>query len=193
MVKEKGRIAAREICYTAMFTAIIAVCAWISIPLPGGIPVTLQTMGVCLAAGFLGWKRGLLAVTVYILLGLCGVPVFAGFTAGAAKLGSPTGGYIVGFLFTAVAVGVVSDYVRPKNDWARTGILAAAMALGIALCYAFGTVWFMYVYNAGAESTVTLAGALSMCVVPYLLPDLVKIVCAAVLVAKLKRYMKIRG
>ena len=88
---------------------------------------------------------------------------------------------------------MVSDYVRPKNDWARAGILAAAMALGIALCYAFGTVWFMYVYNAGAESTVTLAGALSMCVVPYLLPDLVKIVCAAVLVAKLKRYMKIRG
>lgn len=85
MVKEKRRSVAREICYTAMFTAIIAVCAWISVPLPGGIPVTLQTMGVCLAAGFLGWKRGLLAVTVYILLGLCGVPRICGIHGGRGE------------------------------------------------------------------------------------------------------------
>lgn len=81
MEKTTVRSAAREISYTAMFVAIIAVCAWIAIPLPSNISITLQTMGVCLAAGFLGWKRGLIAVAVYILLGLCGVPVFQGFTA----------------------------------------------------------------------------------------------------------------
>ena len=93
--KRMAKSAAREICYTAMFVAIITVCAWISIPI-GEIPITLQTMGVCLAAALLGWKRGAIATAVYILLGLCGVPVFTGFTGGVAKLVLPTGGYIVG-------------------------------------------------------------------------------------------------
>lgn len=89
--KRMAKSAAREICYTAMFVAIITVCAWISIPI-GEIPITLQTMGVCLAAALLGWKRGAIATAVYILLGLCGVPVFTGFTGGVAKLVLPTGG-----------------------------------------------------------------------------------------------------
>ena len=116
----KGQGAARDLCYIALFAAIIAVCAWISVPV-GDIPVTLQTMGVCLAAAFLGLKRGTAAVAVYILLGLCGVPVFAGFTGGAAKLLMPTGGYIVGFIFTALVVGGVSDAVgeRIKSAWAE--------------------------------------------------------------------------
>lgn len=79
-----AKSAAREICYTAMFVAIITVCTWISIPI-GEIPITLQTMGVCLAAALLGWKRGAIATAVYILLGLCGVPVFTGFTGGVCQ------------------------------------------------------------------------------------------------------------
>lgn len=187
--KRMAKSAAREICYTAMFVAIITVCAWISIPI-GEIPITLQTMGVCLAAALLGWKRGTIATAVYILLGVCGVPVFAGFTGGVAKLVLPTGGYIVGFLFTALIVGAASDYIKIENVWARMAVLAAAMAVGIAVCYAFGTAWFMVLY-ARAEKSITLAGALFLCVVPYLLPDLVKVVFAAALVAKLKKYMKI--
>ena len=191
MEKRMVRSAAREISYTAMFVAIIAVCAWIAIPLPSNISITLQTMGVCLAAGVLGWKWGLIAVAVYILLGLCGVPVFQGFTAGAAKLGSVTGGYIVGFLFTAAAVGLAADYIKVKSGWLRAAALVAAMVVGVALCYLFGTIWFIYVYNAGADTTVTFAAALMTCVVPYILPDLIKIVCAAALVTKLKKYMKL--
>ena len=186
------KLTTREMAYCALFAALTAVCSQIQIPLPL-IPINLAIFAVVLCGGLLRPVCALLAVGVYVLLGLVGIPVFAGFKAGVGTLFGNTGGYIVGFLFTAIAVGVVSDYVRPKNDWARAGILAVSMAVGIALCYAFGTVWFMYVYNAGAESTVTLAGALSMCVLPYLLPDLVKIVCAAVLVAKFKRFMKIRG
>ena len=129
MEKRMVRSAAREISYTAMFVAIIAVCAWIAIPLPSNISITLQTMGVCLAAGFLGWKRGLIAVAV-----------FQGFTAGAAKLGSVTGGYIVGFLFTAAAVGLAADYIKVKSGWLRAAVLVAAMAVGVALCYLFGTI-----------------------------------------------------
>ncbi len=189
--KSLAKSAAREICYMAMFVAIITVCAWISIPI-GEIPVTLQTMGVCLAAGFLGWKRGTIAVAVYLLLGLCGVPVFSGFTGGFAKLTLPTGGYLVGFLFTAAIVGAVSDFAKIRQFWGRTAVLVAAMALGIAVCYAFGTAWFMMLYK-NADKTITVAGALMMCVVPYLLPDLVKIAAASVLVVRLKKYMKLRG
>ena len=103
---------------------------------------------------------------------------------------APTGGYIVGFLFTALIVGAASDSIKIKNVLARMALLAAAMAVGIAVCYAFGTAWFMALY-ARAEKSITLAGALSLCVVPYLLPDLVKVIFAAALVAKLKKYMKI--
>ena len=127
--KRMAKSAAREICYTAMFVAIITVCAWISIPI-GEIPITLQTMGVCLAAALLGWKRGAIATVVYILLGLCGVPVFTGFTGGVSKLVLPTGGYIVGFLFTALIVGAASDSIKIKNVLARMALLAAAMAVG---------------------------------------------------------------
>lgn len=148
-------------------------------------------MGVCLAAGFLGWKRGFAATAVYILLGLCGVPVFQNFTAGIAKLGSVTGGYIVGFLFTAVIVGLFSDYVKIKNKPLYTIALSAAMAVGILVMLRVGTAWFMYLYNAGADKTITLAGALSLCVIPYLVPDLIKIIFAALLVVNLKKYMKI--
>lgn len=102
-----------------------------------------------------------------------------------------TGGYIVGFLFTAAAVGLAADYIKVKSGWLRAAALVAAMVVGVALCYLFGTIWFIYVYNAGADTTVTFAAALMTCVVPYILPDLVKIVCAAALVTKLKKYMKL--
>ena len=185
----KAKSAARELCYIAMFVAIITICAWIAVPI-GDIPFTLQTMGVCLTAGFLGWKRSLIAVAAYILLGLCGVPVFAGFTGGVAKLTMPTGGYIVGFLFTAPIVGAASDYIKPKNFWARAAVLSAAMVLGLFVLYAFGTAWFMVLY-ARANKTITLAGALSLCVVPYLVPEFFKIVVAVTLVMRLKRYIHI--
>lgn len=184
--RKRGTATARELCRIALFAAIIAVCAWISVPI-GEIPVTMQTMGICFAGAFLGCKRGTAAVAVYILLGLCGVPVFAGFTGGAAKLLLPTGGYIVGFLFTGFIVGLAADLCKVKNDWARTGILAAAMVLGVAVCYAFGTAWFVALYHRAGKA-MTVAGALSMCVIPYLLPDLVKIVVASLLVSRLKKY-----
>jgi conserved hypothetical protein len=88
-------------------------------------------------------------------------------------------------------VGLAADYIKVKSGWLRAAVLVAAMVVGVALCYLFGTIWFIYVYNAGADTTVTFAAALMTCVVPYILPDLVKIVCAAALVTKLKKYMKL--
>ena len=167
----------REIAYIAMGAALIAVCSWISIPMT--IPVTLQTFAVCLVTAVFGLRMGLWTVLIYILLGAVGVPVFSGFSGGIGILLGTTGGYIVGFLFTALAVGLA------VGRWGRSiPALAASMAVGILLCYAFGTAWFMIVYtkNSGAIGLMT---ALGWCVFPYLIPDAVKIVLATVLTGRL--------
>lgn len=119
-----------SLVYMAMFVAIITVCAQIQIPMT--VPFTLQTLGIFMAAAMLGWKRGLISVAVYVLLGAIGVPVFAGFSGGIGVLGGPTGGYIIGFLFTALIVGLMTDFLGRKL-W----VLAVSMVAGLAVCYLF--------------------------------------------------------
>lgn len=177
----RGRLAAREIAYIALGAALITVCAWISVPL-GSIPFTLQTLAVALIGALFGWKRSLAAVAAYILMGLIGIPVFSGFRAGAALFGA-TGGYIFGFFFLAL-VPALFKLLPVKNKWARAGIFYGAMALGMAVCYFFGTVWFVLVYEC------SVGYALTMCVVPYLIPDLIKFVVASVLAVRLEKYVK---
>lgn len=169
------RFSVKSMVVTAMFAALIAVCSILSIPV-GEVPVTLQTFAVCLSAAMLGWKRGTLSVFVYILLGAVGVPVFAGMSGGVGILAGPTGGYIIGFLATALIVGFAAD------KWERKALpLTIAMILGILVCYAFGTVWFMVVMKWGVVET------LMTCVVPFLIPDAVKIVLAMVLSNRLSK------
>ncbi len=179
---------AREITFVAMGMALIAVCSWISVPslLPSMVPFTMQTFAVCLVAALFGLRLGLWTVGCYILLGLIGAPVFTGFRGGPAVLLGPTGGYIVGFLFTALAVGLGSD--RHGNN---TLALVLSMAAGIALCYVFGTAWFIFVYSrrSGAVGILT---ALSWCVFPYLIPDGIKIALAVLLARRLRPFVRKR-
>ncbi len=168
---------------TAVFAALIAVCAWISIPV-SAVSFTLQTFAICLAGALGGKKAGTLSVGVYILLGLAGVPVFSGFRGGAAVLAGPTGGYIVGFIFTALIVGAFADRFGHRF-WASV----LSMALGVAVCYAFGTVWYYILYNQGGGA-VTWGGVLSVCVVPFLPFDALKIVLAAALARALAPRLK---
>ena len=181
--KKNKKLKTLDLAYIGIFAAIIAVCSWIQLPV-GAVPITLQTLGVCVAAGLLGAKRGTLAVTVYILLGLIGVPVFSGFNAGAGVLFGVTGGYIIGFLFTALIVGLAVDIIG-KKLW----VYAVFMLLGIAVCYAFGTAWFVVLYTKKAEA-ITIGGALSMCVVPFVIPDLIKISAASALCMALRKRIK---
>ena len=95
------RLTAKDLSYIAMGVALIAVCSWISIPLP--VPITLQTFAICLITAVLGLRLGLWAVVVYILLGAAGLPVFSGFRSGIGTLLGTTGGDIIGFVFTALA------------------------------------------------------------------------------------------
>jgi len=167
----------RDLAYIALGAALIAVCSWISIPTL--VPFTLQTFAVCLISALLGWKLGLVSVAVYIALAAVGVPVLSGFKGGIAALMGPTGGYVVGFLFTAFIVGFAAE------KWNRKAwILAAAMVVGILVCYAFGTAWFVPVYSR-AKGPIGVGTALMMCVVPYLIPDAVKIALATFLVGRI--------
>lgn len=166
-----------DLAYIGVGAALIAVCSWISIPLT--VPITLQTMGVCIVAGLLGFKRGSLSVLTYILVGAVGVPVFSGFKGGIGALAGPTGGYIIGFILTAVILGLAADKLG-KKLWVNI----VFMVLGIAVCYLFGTLWFSHLKG------VTVIDALSICVFPFLIPDAVKIAIASVLVNRLKNIIK---
>ena len=171
------KLSVKEMTCTALGVALITICSWISVPLT--IPVTLQTFAICLVTALLGLKRSLWALLSYILLGAAGVPVFSGFRGGFGVLLGVTGGYIVGFIFTVLIVGL-----SVKRFGRAFPVLILSMAAGILLCYAFGTAWFMVVYARGGNA-ITLGGALAMCVVPYLIPDGIKVILAAVLVKRL--------
>lgn len=186
--KEENRVTQRrtiktlDMVYIALFAALISICAWISIPTT--VPFTLQTFAVCLTAGLLGMKRGTLTIVVYLLLGAIGLPVFAGFKGGLGSLFGTTGGYLIGFLFTALIVGFISDRFGRKLP-----AMAAAMVVGIAVCYAFGTVWFLllYIKNTGP---VGIGTVLSWCVIPFIIPDIIKVAVAALLTSRLGRFVK---
>ncbi len=170
----------RDLTYIAFFAALIAVCSWISIPMT--IPFTLQTFGVFTAVGVLGGARGTMAVLIYLLLGAAGLPVFANFTGGIGILLGMTGGYLVGFLFSALSMWAV------EAAFGRSAaVRVISMFVGLMVCYAFGTVWFMAVY-ARESGPIGFFGALSLCVLPYLIPDLIKIGLAYALSGRLRRY-----
>lgn len=178
----KQKWAARDMAYVAIFAVTIAICSWISIPTT--VPFTLQTFAVFLAVGVLGGRRGTFAVLVYILLGAVGLPVFAGFSGGLGALLGTTGGYIIGFFFSALLYWAMTKVLGKK-----TPVMVVAMVLGLIVCYAFGTVWFMTVYarNSGA---IGLGTALGWCVIPFIIPDLVKIALAVGLTRLLKPHVK---
>lgn len=173
-----------DMAYIAIFAVLIAICSWISVP--ATVPFTLQTFGVFLAVGVLGGKRGTLAVLVYLLLGIVGLPVFAGFAGGVGTLLGSTGGYIIGFLFSALVMWAM-ERLLGKKTW----VLGLSMVLGLLVCYAFGTAWFMAVY-ANTTGAIGLGTALGWCVIPFLLPDFLKIVLALVACRRLAAALKLR-
>ena len=177
-------LSTRDITYIAICAALMAVCSWISIPAPAPLaPFTLQTFAVFLIMLLLGGKRGFLTVLTYILLGAVGLPVFAQFMGGVGVLFGTTGGYIIGFLFTALLYWALERVIAGKG-----ALQIAALVLGLIVCYAFGTAWFMVVY-ARQAGAVGLATALGWCVLPFIIPDLAKLALAWFLSTLLHRHV----
>lgn len=171
-----------DLVYIALGAVLIAICSWISIPTT--VPFTMQTFAIFLVLSAFGGKRGTVAIVLYILLGLVGIPVFSRFTSGIGILFGSTGGYIVGFIFIGLIYWLVV-HILGKKLWVEI----LAMLIGLAVCYSFGTVWFMIVYS-GSNGGVGLAMVLSWCVIPFIIPDLIKLAFALALSWRLSPVLK---
>lgn len=161
----------RDSILIALFAALLAICSWISIPILT-LPITMQTFAIFCCIGILGARRSFFAVLLYLALGVIGLPVFSGMTGGFAVLLGPGGGYLIGFLLLVLITGGTVRLFPTRRFTQAFGML-----LGLLVCYLFGTLWYMFVWT-GTGETVGFAAALTVCVLPYLLPDLCKLALA---------------
>lgn len=154
--------------YTALFVTLIAIGAFIAIPVIGPVPIVLQNMFILLAAILLGPKWSLACVGVYLLAGLAGLPVFSGGTSGIGKLFGPTGGYLLGYLPAVFVTAWVSNMLGKKFFADIT-----AMVTGSIIIYAAGVPWLK------AATAMSLEKALAVGMYPFIIGDAVKIIAAA--------------
>ena len=166
---------------TGLMTALISVLSQIAIPVPIGVPITLQTLAVALCGYLLGLKYGTASTFLYIILGCIGVPVFSHFQGGIHYVfASPTGGFILGFIFISVLTGCASVFKWRKNE-KLYGIIFGFV--GVILCHLCGAM--QYASIGGVSFTV----ALITVSVPFLLKDLISVVLAYFLSLKIKKIM----
>lgn len=169
----------KDMTLIGVMAALICVAGPLTVPI-GPIPLSLASLAVYLAGAILGWKRGSLAVLIYLLIGLVGVPVFSGFSGGFQKLVGVTGGYLAGYLPCTLITGLCAgepDADKPRPVW----MLCAGMLLGTAALYAIGTAWFML------QTHNTLAAALGICVLPFLPGDAMKIAAASAITVPIRK------
>ncbi len=164
--KETGHVRILSMVYCSLFTIIIALCSYITIPTL--IPFTLQTLGVFITLELLGGKKGTFSVLLYILLGAIGVPVFSGFRGGIGVLLSNTGGYIAGFILLALIYWLFTALLG-KRLYARI----IGMVLGLIACYIFGTSWFIFAYS-DIKNMSEMIPVLQICILPFIIPDIAK-------------------
>lgn len=179
MNKEISSKRTKDMVYVSLFAVLIAICAWISIP--AAVPFTLQTFGIFLAVGVLGGKRGTASVILYILLGAVGLPVFSGFRSGIAALTGPTGGYILGFVASVLLMWGIEKVCGNKKQ-----VRLLSMFLGLFVCYLFGTIWYMVVYSS-VKGPVGVGTVLLACVIPFIIPDCIKILLAFFVTDRIKK------
>lgn len=170
--------------YIAVSTALISICSWITIPTV--VPFTLQLFGIFLTLGLLGGKRGTVSVLLYILLGIIGIPVFAGFGSGFGTIAGPLGGFILGFAVLALTVWFFEKFISSKHNIAPI----ISMIIGLILCYLCGVIHFAAFYRLNGNP-VSLTSAISTCVLPFLIPDMIKLFLATILFRRLRRHIVI--
>lgn len=170
-----------DMVYIAIGAALMAVCSWISIPTT--VPFTLQTFAVFFVLLTLGAQRGTVAIVVYVLMGAVGLPVFSGFKGGISVLLGSTGGYIIGFVFMGMICMLFSVFFGEKTV---NNIIA--LITGLAVCYAFGTAWFMFIYTKNT-GPVGVMSVLSWCVFPFIIPDIAKMFVAFAVSKKVRSVM----
>lgn len=178
MVADKTSI--KGLVYAALFGALTAAGAFIVIPLPP-VPITAQTFFLNIAAVLLGGPLGAVSQFIYVMLGVVGIPVFAGGKAGLGVLFGPTGGYLIGFIIAAFVIGLIAG--MKKN----AGVLwyIFSMLMGMVIIYFFGAIQLSFV------AKMSFPQALAVGVLPFLPGDIIKIILAAIISSRLKGRIKI--
>ena len=172
---DNQKIRTKQMVLIALMTAVTCVLGPLSIPLPfSPVPISLTNFAIFLAIFILGMKNGRISFIIYLLLGAVGVPVFSSFRGGLQVLAGPTGGYLIGFIFLALIMGFALDHFDRKLVPTIIG-----MIIGMAVCYAFGTVWLAKLLSLSFKE------GLMMGVIPYLAGDAAKIIIAAIVGPKL--------
>ena len=163
----------RDMTKIALMAALLCVLGPMTVPI-GDIPLTLANLAVMLCGALLGPVHGALAVVIYLLIGVAGVPVFSNYGSGIGKLAGATGGFLVGYIPCAFlsGLGVVLGGTGRRRYW----MLPLMMAAGTAVLYALGMAWFMVVLKTD------MGNAYQKCVAGFLAVDSVKIVIASVVV-----------
>ena len=171
----------KNMALCALFAALLCLCAWISIPLGDGF-LTLQTFALLLGLNLLGGRRGSLVCLIYLLLGAVGLPVFSGFRGGFGMLLGATGGFLWGFLAGSLVYWLVTACFG-RGFWVQ--LLGCVLCL--LTCYGCGSGWYLGIYlRTGWEA---LGSVWLICVVPYLLPDLIKLTLSLILSQRLRRFL----
>ena len=177
---DKTRITKATV-FTALFAALTAACAFVSIPVPGTpIPIVLQNMMTVLNGMLLGPLLGTLSTLVFTIAGLLGLPVFNGGTGGFAKLMGPTGGFIIGYVFASLTAGLIAG--RPALDGKKHVVrIIIAAVCGFAVMYIPGVLHFMRTMEK------TFTETLALCVIPYIPGDLIKTVLCIIMALPLRK------
>ena len=179
-MKDK-KLTTYQMAVTAVMAAVLCVLGPLTVPI-GAVPISLANFVICLSAWLLGPKFGTLSVAIYLVLGLVGIPVFSGYGAGLAKVAGPTGGYLVGYLLLAFIGGLFIEKSKGQPVVSAVGLI-----LGDAACYVLGTAWFVF------QMKCELGYALAVCVYPFVLLDLAKIVVSCVVGALLRKRLAQAG
>ncbi|WP_051554955.1 biotin transporter BioY [Lachnospira multipara] len=178
----KSIISTKTITMCALMTALCCILGPLSIPI-GSVPISLTVISVYLCCYTLGAFKGTIAYLVYLLLGLVGLPVFSNAQGGPGKLFGLTGGYIIGFIFMTIISGLFIDNFSSKKWYMHL----IGMILGLIACYAFGTLYFMFLTNTSLKAT------LSVCVFPFIPFDCIKIILSLILGISLRKALSISG
>ena len=172
----------KRIALTSLMAALICVCSWLTIP--ATVPFTMQTFAIFCALILLGGLDGTIAILLYVVIGMIGVPVFSGFRGGVAHILGPTGGYIVGFVATGFVYLLFEILFKKFDGKKRIVFEVIALVIGLFCCYIIGTIWFYVVNHAEGYSFFKI---LMLCVIPYILPDLAKMALAFLLFKRIKK------
>ena len=184
----RGRTTTVKMTLTGLMAALICLLGPFSVPVPfSPVPFSLCTMVIYFAVYVLGLGLGTCSVTIYLLLGLIGLPVFSGFTGGAGKLLGPTGGYLIGYLFIACISGLFIKKWGTSYTLQNLIICFFGMTFGTIVCYLFGTLWLSY------QLSLSFTTALSVGALPYIPPDILKMILALLLARSTKKRLNVSG